>query len=312
MNGPLISIIMPAYNAEKYIAEAIRSVLDQTYQRWELIVIDDGSTDATADVIHGFASSDSRVRYIFQHNRKLANARNAGIKQSRGELVAFLDSDDLWIREKLELQVKAFRENVADLVFSDGFIFSDNNVIDENSTFAIEFGGFGGAELFMDLMLSNRIPVLSVLVRRKILDEVGGFDEDPRYWAGCEDYDLWLSIARRGYRFYGLRERLVRYRVRNDSMCRQTAAMLKAELAVLEKHRRSLTEDQRKSKKLRERVACHALELYFLEARSGHLRRALPYFLKAFKVAPLTACRPRRLGAVIKRGALAIVAAKKF
>jgi glycosyltransferase involved in cell wall biosynthesis len=311
MNDPLISIIMPAYNTERYIAAAIRSVLDQTYQRWELIVIDDGSTDATASVVRDFVSSDGRIKYIFQHNQKQAKARNTGIKQSGGELVAFLDSDDLWTREKLDLQVKALRENAADLIFSDGFVFHDNNVFDENSTFKSAVGGFGGAEWFMDLMLRNRIPVLSVLVRRKVLDEVGGFDEDPRHW-GLEDYDLWLSIARRGYRFYGMRERLVRYRVRNDSTSSQREAMLKAELSMIEKHQRSAPEDVRRLKKLRERIARATLDLYFLGAKSGRLRRAAPYFLKAFKVAPLTVCRPRRLGAVVKHGILAIVAAKRF
>jgi teichuronic acid biosynthesis glycosyltransferase TuaG len=234
MNGPLVSVIMPAFNVERYIAESIQSVIAQTYRRWELIIIDDGSTDATADVVQGLASSDSRIRLISQQNQKLAKARNAGLRQSEGELIAFLDSDDLWIKEKLELQVKALKENAADLVFSDGFIFHDDNVFDESLTFATLVGGFDGAEMFRDLMLMNRIPILSVLTRRKVLDEVGGFDE--RRDRGAEDYDLWLRISRCDHRFYGMRERLVRYRVRSDSMSRQTVDMLKSEVAVIEKH----------------------------------------------------------------------------
>jgi teichuronic acid biosynthesis glycosyltransferase TuaG len=311
MNDPLISIIMPAYNVERYIAAAIQSVLDQTYHKWELIVIDDGATDATADIVRDFVSSDSRIRCISQHNQKLAKARNAGIKQSRGELVAFLDSDDLWIREKLELQVKALQETAADLVFSSGFIFRENNVLDESWTFTSSVGSFAGAELFVDLMLGNRIPVLSVLTRRKVLDEVAGFDEDPRY-GGCEDYDLWLTIARRGYRFYGMSERLVRYRLRSDSMSSQMAPMLKAELAVIEKHQRGATVDRRRLKNLRRRAACAILDQYFLAARDGRLGRAAPYFLEAFEMSPLTICRPRRLGAVIKYGILAMAPAKRF
>ena len=234
MSGPLVSVIMPAFNVERYIAESVQSVIAQTYRRWELIIIDDGSTDATADVIQGLASSDSRIKLISQQNQKMAKARNAGLRQSEGELIAFLDSDDLWIKEKLELQVKALKENAADLVFSDGFIFHDDNVFDESMTFATLVGGFDGAEMFRDLMLMNRIPILSVLTRRKVLDDVGGFDE----WRdrGAEDYDLWLRIARRDHRFYGMRERLVRYRVRSDSMSRQTVDMLKSEVAVIEKH----------------------------------------------------------------------------
>jgi teichuronic acid biosynthesis glycosyltransferase TuaG len=234
MNGPFVSVIMPAFNVEKYIAESIQSVIAQTHRRWELIVIDDGSTDATADVVQGFASSDSRIRLVSQQNQKVAKARNAGLRQSEGELTAFLDSDDLWVKEKLELQVKALKENAADLVFSDGFVFHDNNVFDESLTFATLVGGFDGAEMYTDLMLMNRIPTLSVLTRRKVLDEVAGFDETRD--RGVEDYDLWLRIARCGYRFYGMRERLVRYRVRSDSMSRQTVDMLKSEVAVVEKH----------------------------------------------------------------------------
>jgi glycosyltransferase involved in cell wall biosynthesis len=199
-----------------------------------LIIIDDGSTDATADVVQGLASSDSRIRLISQQNQKMAKARNAGLRRSEGELIAFLDSDDLWIKEKLELQVKALKENAADLVFSDGFIFHDDNVFDESLTFATLVGGFDGAEMFTDLMLMNRIPILSVLTRRKVLDEVGGFDE--RRDCGAEDYDLWLRVARRDHRFYGMGERLVRYRVRSDSMSRRTVDMLKSEVEVIEKH----------------------------------------------------------------------------
>jgi glycosyltransferase involved in cell wall biosynthesis len=234
MSDPLISVIMPAYNAERHIAAAIQSAQDQTYQRWELIVIDDGSTDATAEIARRFASSDNRIRCISQHNQKQAKARNIGIGRCKGELVAFLDSDDLWIREKLELQAKALRENNADLVFSDGFIFHGNDVADESLTFSTLSGSFGGAEMFALLLICNRIPTLSVLMRRDVWEEVGGFDESPRH--GSEDYDLWLTIAQRGYRFYGMEDRLARYRVHGDSTSRQIAAMLNSEVAVVEKH----------------------------------------------------------------------------
>jgi glycosyltransferase involved in cell wall biosynthesis len=235
MRDPLISVIMPAYNAERHITAAIQSVLDQTYQRWELIVVDDGSTDATAEIARRFASSDNRIKCISQQNQKQAKARNVGIEGCGGELVAFLDSDDLWIREKLELQAKALLEHNADLVFSDGFVFQDDNVVDESLTFSPLQGSFGGAEMFALLMMCNRIPILSVLMRRNVWEEVGGFDESPRHH-GVEDYDLWLTIARRGYRFYGMKERLARYRVHGDSTSRQIAAMLMSEVAVVEKH----------------------------------------------------------------------------
>src|ERR1700744_5385897 len=99
----LISIIMPAYNAENFIGSAIESVLDQTYLNWELIVVNDGSTDQTAAIVETFAASDKRIKCISQPNMRQGAARNTGIKNSRGDLIAFLDADDLWLPGKLEL-----------------------------------------------------------------------------------------------------------------------------------------------------------------------------------------------------------------
>src|SRR6185369_4654551 len=117
MSTKLVSIIMPAYNAGKYIADSIRSVLAQTYSNWELIVVDDGSTDDTAAIVQDFTKREGRVRYIYQENGRLGKARNTGVRNSQGDLIAFLDSDDLWIETKLELQLRALREQNADLVY---------------------------------------------------------------------------------------------------------------------------------------------------------------------------------------------------
>ena len=134
MSTKLVSIIMPAYNAEKYIADSIRSVLAQTYSNWELIVVDDGSTDRTANIVREFAGHDSRVRYIFQENGRLGKARNTGIANAAGSLIAFLDSDDLWIPRKLQMQLQAMSENSADVVFSNAYVFTDDNPDNETET----------------------------------------------------------------------------------------------------------------------------------------------------------------------------------
>src|SRR5262249_23306047 len=107
MAADVVSIIMPAYNAGKYIADSIQSVLAQTYSDWELIVVDDGSADNTASIVQQFVTRDSRINYFFQENGRLGKARNTGIKEARGALIAFLDSDDLWLETKLELQLQA-------------------------------------------------------------------------------------------------------------------------------------------------------------------------------------------------------------
>ena len=112
----LISIIMPAYNAGKYIKESIESVFNQTYQNWELIIIDDGSTDNTSEVVQPFLIKDRRIQYYLQENGKQGKARNAGIKRSKGNLIAFLDADDVWMPAKLQAQIGVLKQNDADLV----------------------------------------------------------------------------------------------------------------------------------------------------------------------------------------------------
>ncbi|MFN2454881.1 MAG: glycosyltransferase family 2 protein [Pyrinomonadaceae bacterium] len=231
----LVSIIMPAYNAEKHIAESIQSAINQTYQNWELIVVDDGSTDGTAEIARGFSDRDKRVKYFFQKNSRLGKARNTGIKNSCGDLIAFLDSDDLWVKEKLELQVKTVHETRVDLVFSDGFIFVEDDVTDENVTFQTLRGRFDGGGLSDLLLVGNYLPVLSVLARKDSLNEVGRFEEAPLYH-GCEDYDLWLKLARHGAAFYGMKELLVRYRRHSGAMTHKDSKMLKPMLQVVKRY----------------------------------------------------------------------------
>ena len=121
---PVVSAIIPTYNFGRFLGEAIQSVLDQTFTDFELIVVDDGSTDDTREVVGSF--NDSRIRYIYQENRGLPAARNTGIKASRGEYIAFLDSDDIWLTQNLELKVKSLDSHPdAGLVCSDGYNFDD-------------------------------------------------------------------------------------------------------------------------------------------------------------------------------------------
>lgn len=226
---------MPAYNGEKYQSAAIQSVLAQTYENWELIIVDDGSTDNTASLVSGFALSDSRIRYFYQENAGQANARNTGIRNSRGHLIAFLDQDDLWVRQKLELQVRAMEESGADVVFSNGFLFVEDDIYSEAQKFPIVHGKYCGPEMFRLLFIGNRIPVLSALVKRKALESIGLLDEDPIY-KNSDDYDLWLRLATGDAVFVGLPDMLVRYRLHQTQASKDTAKMIAAELSVLKKH----------------------------------------------------------------------------
>jgi len=238
---------MPAYNAERYIAESIQSVLDQTYGNWELVVVDDGSTDKTAETVQRFAASDNRVKYIFQQNSRLGKARNTGVENSSGSLIAFLDSDDLWLSEKLEQQVQTLLDTRADVVYSDIVIFFEPGSAPGPAEFPIAAGSIEGSQMFDLLLLENRIPVPSVMLRKEVFEIAGPFEESEPYH-GCEDYDLWLKLAAHGALFYGMPAKLVRYRRHSMAMTHKESKVLKPMLRVVRRHidGGSLNEDEKR------------------------------------------------------------------
>lgn len=232
---PLVSVIMPAYNAERYIAESIQSVLDQSYGNWELVVVDDGSTDKTAETVQRFAAGDSRVKCISQRNSGQGKARNTGIENSSGSLIAFLDSDDLWLPEKLERQVQFLIDTKVDVVYSDIIIFYDVDTDLGPTEFPTVTGKSEGRKMFDLLLLENRIPVASVVLRREIFNVAGPFEESRTYQA-CEDYDLWLKLAAQGALFYGMPAKLVKYRRHSMAMTVKESKVLKPMLRVIRRH----------------------------------------------------------------------------
>ena len=226
---------MPAYNAEKYVADSIRSVLAQEYSDWELVVVDDGSTDNTASVVQEFAKLDGRIKYIHQENGRLGKARNTGIRNASGSLIAFLDSDDLWLESKLAAQTKTMAENDADVIFSDCYVFSGQNSADESRTFASLPGKFSGPDALEALIQQNRIPVLTVLLKKSLFDRAGLFEEGKAYH-GCEDYDLWLKLAEAGCVFYGMPDVLARYRRHETAMTAIQSNLYKPMLLIVKRH----------------------------------------------------------------------------
>lgn len=165
MVEPLISIIMPAYNAEKYITESVDTVINQTYKNWELIIINDGSTDDTEAIARQYTLTDSRIKLINQENKKLSAARNIGIKAAVGDWVAFLDADDLWVADKLKKQIALINTKPdIGLVFSDGYIFNDGD-LNTDFPYGAASGYFTGVEMYKLLYQGNYVPILSVLVK---------------------------------------------------------------------------------------------------------------------------------------------------
>jgi len=182
------SIIIPAYNAEKYIERAINSVLNQTFQDFEIIVINDASVDNTAELVENLAKKNKKIKLInLKENKGQGAARNIGIKKARGEFIAFLDADDLWFSNKLENIEKKFRETNADLICHDVVRVRKGNK---------KVWKCGPYKDYKSLLFKkNCIFTSATVVRKSKLFDVGMFSEDKEI-LGFEDYDLWLRLSK--------------------------------------------------------------------------------------------------------------------
>lgn len=212
---PLVSVIIPCYNSEKFLEEAVSSVLGQSYENIELIIVDDSSTDNSFRIASEISEMDKRVRVLrIAHSGLPAAARNAGIDKAKGDLIAFLDSDDKWVKEKLKQQVDYFiNKPDAVFVYSMSITFGEVNVFSPMYELLPIF--FRAAKNKNDLLKKgNTIPLSSAVVRTEKIKEAGGFDEDPGLKA-VEDYDLWLRLSDEG-NFYFLPRIHTYYRIHGN------------------------------------------------------------------------------------------------
>lgn len=232
----LISIIMPAFNAGLYIRDSIQSVLDQSLEDWELIIINDGSTDDTLEIAFSFSKNDPRIKVKNQENKRLGAARNCGIKHSSGKWISFLDSDDLWHKDMLQFLITASEEfKTVGVFYTDGSIFYGNDLVNL-SPYPTRTGKiFTGDEMFNIEFGNNYIPILSVMVKRSLIEEIG-YQEERKYFHGCEDWDYWLRLARIGAIFYGVPVKLFYYRRHSSNMSGNSTNMLLAKVSVLIKN----------------------------------------------------------------------------
>ncbi|HEY9905481.1 MAG TPA: glycosyltransferase [Candidatus Sericytochromatia bacterium] len=201
---PLISVIIPVYNGEKTIRETIESALNQTFQDFELIVINDGSQDATLEIVEGF--QDSRIHIFSYSNAGQAISRNRGFSQSVGEFIAFLDADDLWTPNKLEAQLQALQANPQSAV-----AYSWTDYIDEFGEFSRRGSHINvSGDVYKNLLMINFLENGSnPLIRRQALTEVGDFE---KLLTPAEDWDMWLRLAAR-YHFVAVPSPQILYRV---------------------------------------------------------------------------------------------------
>lgn len=213
-----VSVIIPTYNYGRFIADAVRSVLLQTSDPFEIIVVDDGSTDDTENIVRGFGD---RVRYIRQENAGVCSARNRGVAESSGDFIAFLDADDIWLPEKLERQLAKFDED--DEI---GLVHCAMREFDSETGKTVKMHQEGGEGWIADDLLLWEKPVITgpggtVIVRREVFEKSGGFD--PKLKVG-EDWDFCYRVARL-YKVGFVTEALVKYRSHSASAHRNVDEM---------------------------------------------------------------------------------------
>lgn len=226
-NLPLVSIILPTYNCAAFLHYSIGSILLQTYDSYEIIVIDDGSTDNTKKILNPFIQ---RIKYIrSEQNKGLPTARNIGIRSALGKYIAFIDADDIWLPEKLQTDIEYFKtHSELSMVYSKHVnIDEKGRVLDEASKRRLPSGNVF-AELFSE---QNFIITSSVVVRKEVFETTGLFDEQ---LFNCQDWDMWLRIA-----FYfkvgGINTPLVKYRHNPHSLSKNRNNVLKYQKIIIDK-----------------------------------------------------------------------------
>lgn len=230
---PLVSVVIPAYNASRFIERTLESVLSQTYRNLEVLVVNDGSTDDTATIVERYVALDSRITLLHQANAGVAAARNLGIETSTGELIAFVDADDVWYPTNLEKQVQvlANSDESVGMVYSWSADIDEDDQLTGNSRISRYYGYIFPA-LFDYNIIGN---ASAIMVRRQCFERVGGYSTELRAQKaqGCEDWDIYLRIAAI-YQVYLVPEILVGYRQLVDSMSRNVDAMMKSRFLTLQ------------------------------------------------------------------------------
>ncbi|KAM3094097.1 glycosyltransferase family 2 protein [Phormidesmis sp. 146-35] len=282
---PLVSVIVPAYNAAAFIERTLTSILTQTYQNLEVIVVDDGSQDSTAEIVDRLSKTDERILLVKQQNAGVAAARNRAIQLAKGELIAPIDADDLWYPHNLEKQVQCLLASPKSV----GLVYSWSIDIDEQDQ---QTGGFHAAKIegnvFQTLLCHNFLGNASAtLIKAGCFEKVGGYNCQLKAQnaQGCEDWDLYLRIAE-GYEFRAVPEFLVGYRKIRQSMSCDYSCMARSHTLMLQ----SIREKHLEIPNFLYSLSSSSLYLYFAHQSSdwGDDRTTLFWLFEAVRVDRVT------------------------
>ena len=222
----LISVIVPSYNAESFLDETLESVLSQTYENWECIIVNDGSTDNTEEIAKKWCEKDTRFRYIYKKNGGLSSARNYGIKESKAEYIAFLDHDDVLTPDSLEIRINTLLKENVDLVYSNAYRINYREYTKQLLR-CIHIGRVKDISIFLEI---NQATPSTVLCRKKIIEYIGGFTWNKK----AEDLYCWLNLLLNNNSFYGIESSLIYYRILNNSMSASDRNCAKEIIAIIE------------------------------------------------------------------------------
>ena len=245
--NPLISVVVPTYNHAQFLKDSIGSVVAQTYTNWELIIINNFSTDETEQIVESF--KDPRISLINFHNHGIiAAARNQGIQAASGELIAFLDSDDIWYPNKLAISVEQFLRG------SEIICHGELWVEEGRKSREIFYGPRKNAEYQNLLRRGNCISTSAVVVRTSLVNEAGGFNQNPQF-VTAEDYDLWLKLTKISQKIVFIPEILGEFRRHSGNASKAVLRNLDAELAVVASHFASTNQGRFSALHFRQREA---------------------------------------------------------
>jgi len=272
---PTVSVIIHTYNNEKFIVETVESVLNQTYKDYEIIIVDDGSVDGTRDALIPYMQ---KIRYHYKENGGIASAKNAGISLSETEFVAFLDHDDLWAPDKLQLQMEHFNENPQiGLVYAKYTSFRDGKELRTKPE-----KGYSGW-IFKELLSKSFIQTSTVVVKRECLDAVGPYDET--FFLG-DEYDMFLRIARK-FQCGFVDKGLTRYRVHDTNASNNDFLFDNENLGVYKKIYNNFTDlDGVEKKILRKRIARYSMKVAEGLYSQGKLEESKEYQKEANSFLP--------------------------
>ena len=270
-----VSIIIPTYNCARLIGRAIESVLNQTYRDFELIIVDDSSTDNTEKIIKKFQEQDKRVKYIrHEKNRGGSAARNTGIKNAKGEYIAFQDSDDEWLPEKLKKQMEVFKNTSSKV----GVVYTGFWRIKDNKKTYIPQSWVKQKDdnIYFELLKGNFVGTPTILIKKKCFKKVGIFDEKlPR----LQDWELVIRLSKY-YDFKCIDEPLLISYYTTDSISANHKALIEALELILTKHYKNFNN-------YKEILSRHYFDLGRILYLDGNLINGRRYFIKAIKKYPL-------------------------